>query len=67
MNQEAIDIFRAKGIIWGWENKWESGSDIPVREMILPKYEKRGNYHYVGGKRVSRNVAAFLARNGVLS
>lgn len=66
MNIETLEIFKAYKIIFGSKVEYANGQ--PVKSVPLwPKYEKRGNYHYVGGKRVSRNVAAFLARKGVVS
>ena len=66
MNIEALEIFKAYKIVFGTKIEYSNGQ--PVKSTALwPKYEKRGNYHYVGGKRVSRNVAAFLARNGAVS
>ena len=66
MNIETLEIFKAYKIVFGSKIEYVNGQPSKTT-MLWPKYEKRGNYHYVGGKRVSRNVAAFLARKGAVS
>ena len=66
MSIEAMEIFKACKIVFGAKTEYANGQPAKTT-MLWPKYEKRGNYHYVGGKRVSRNVVAFLARNGAVS
>ena len=64
MQADAIRILRSYRIIYGTKTEYENGQ--PVREVWLPvRYEKRGNFHYLGGKRVSRGCASVVFSAGM--
>ncbi len=61
---EAVRILRSYRIVWGYRTEYDRG--VAVSSRLLPvAYEKRGHYHYLGGRRVSRNAASAVLRVGL--